>query len=80
MEVSAKVDIAKSALQDKLDPTEIWMIDLLDSIQADLQNMLAKGGTAAPGQAPRAPVNLSRSNQARPEDGATPESTTPSAA
>ena len=77
MEIAAKVDIAKSALRDKLDTSELWMIDLFDSIQADLQNILAKG---ASGQNGRAPVNLSRAHQARPDENATPEASTPTAA
>ncbi|HZH10504.1 MAG TPA: hypothetical protein VEZ24_09045 [Microvirga sp.] len=77
MEISAKVDIAKSALRDKIDSSEMWMIDLLDSIQADLQNVVAKAGTMQPA---RPSVNFSRSNQSRAEETEAPETTTPSAA
>ncbi|MCG7393085.1 hypothetical protein MHY87_09225 [Microvirga sp. ACRRW] len=80
MEISAKVDIAKSALRDKIDASEMWMIDLLDSIQADLQNFnaVAKTNSAQP---PRPPVNLSRTHTQRPEESeATDSNTTPSAA
>jgi hypothetical protein len=77
MEIAAKVDIAKSALRDKLDTSELWMIDLFDSIQADLQNVLAKGAAVQNG---RAPVNLSRAHQARPDESAAPEASTPTAA
>lgn len=80
MEISAKVDIAKSALREKVDSSELWMIDLLDSIQADLQNIIAPVRAAQPGQAARPPVNLSRTHQARPEEGETAETSTPSAA
>lgn len=81
-EISAKVDIAKSALREKVDSSELWMLDLLDSIQADLHNLTAR--TTSTGQAgTRPPVNLSRTHQQRPEDNATsatPESGTPNAA
>lgn len=79
MEVSAKVDIAKSALRDKVDTSEMWMIDLLDSIQADLQSFASVAKTQ-PGQTTRPPVNLSRAHQARPEESETAEASTPSAA
>lgn len=77
MEVSAKVDIIKSALRDKIDSGELWMIDLLDSIQADLQNVVAKTDAM---QTARPTVNFSRSNQSRTEETETAESSTPSAA
>lgn len=79
MEISAKVDIAKSALRDKIDTSELWMIDLLESIQADLQNVAvpSKNGQV---QATRPPVNLSRTHPHRAEDGDSAETSTPSAA
>jgi hypothetical protein len=77
MEISAKVDIAKSALRDKIDSSELWMIDLLDSIQADLQNVVARTETV---QAPRTQVNFSRSNQMRADETEITETETPSAA
>ncbi|WP_243369454.1 hypothetical protein [Microvirga solisilvae] len=77
MEISAKVDIAKSALRDKIDSSELWMIDLLDSIQADLQNVVARAETV---QAPRTQVHFSRSNQMRADETDTTETETPSAA
>ncbi|SCY53220.1 hypothetical protein [Microvirga guangxiensis] len=79
MEISAKVDIAKSALRDKIDASEMWMIDLLDSIQADLQNFNAAVKTGAQ-QPTRPPVNLSRAHQQRPDESETTESSTSSAA
>lgn len=79
MEISAKVDIAKSALRDKLDAGELWMLDLLESIQADLQNVLTKAGPG-PAPAPRPAVNLSRAHQPRPDENAAPEASTPTAA
>ncbi|MEZ0172450.1 hypothetical protein [Microvirga sp. TS319] len=79
MEISAKVDIAKSALRDKIDASELWMIDLLESIQADLQNV-AVPSKNGPIQATRPPVNLSRTHPHRAEDGDPVETSTPSAA
>ncbi|MGO4387474.1 hypothetical protein AB4Y85_08060 [Microvirga sp. 2YAF29] len=80
-EISAKVDIAKSALREKLDGSELWMLDLLDSIQADLHGLTAKASNGA--QATRPPVNLSRTHQQRPDESATPaaqDNGTPNAA
>lgn len=77
MEVSAKVDIAKSALQDRLQPGQSWLIDLLESIQIDLHGMNTK---AVPAPASRPATNLTRTNQHRPdESAAAPEIGTPSA-
>lgn len=80
-EISAKVDIAKSALREKLNTSEMWMLDLLDSIQNDLQSLNAKVANGA--QATRPPVNLSRTHQQRPDEGGAPasqDSGTPNAA
>jgi len=76
MEISAKVDVAKSVLRDKIDSSEAWMIELLESIQSDLQNVVA---TAPASQMARPTVNFSRSNQSRAEE-TEAEATTPSAA
>jgi hypothetical protein len=72
-EISAKVDIAKSALREKVDSSELWMLDLLESIQADLQSLTAKTTNASP-SATRPPVNLSRTHQSRPDETTTPAS------
>lgn len=78
MEVSAKVDIAKSALQDKLQPGQSWLIDLLESIQIDLHAVTAK---PSPSSAGRPTAAFSRSNQHRPDESAAAhEIGTPSAA
>ncbi|MET0527387.1 MAG: hypothetical protein ABW003_03415 [Microvirga sp.] len=69
-EISAKVDIAKSALREKVQGSEMWMLDLLDSIQADLQGLAAKSVNGA--QATRPPVNLSRTHQSRPDEATPP--------
>jgi hypothetical protein len=65
-EISAKVDIAKSALREKVQGSEMWMLDLLDSIQADLQGLAAKSTNGA--STTRPPVNLSRTHQSRPDE------------
>jgi hypothetical protein len=82
MEISAKVDIAKSALQDEPSSHQRWLLDLLDSVQADLHSLTAK--TSAPMQAGRSTANLSRAQPQRPDEGAAsadhPESAAPSAA
>jgi hypothetical protein len=82
MEISAKIDIAKAALQDRLQPEQSWLIDLLASIQSDVHTVPAR---AQPSAAPAAPqprptANLTRSNSPRPEDVAAPEAGTSSAA
>lgn len=80
-EISAKVDIAKSALREKVQSSEMWMIDLLDSIQTDLQGLTAKTANASSGPTPRAPVNLSRTHQSRPDETtASQDAGTPNAA
>ena len=67
MEISAKIDIAKSALRERVQNGETWLIDLLDSIQADLHSVSPRAAAAA---APpnRSPANLSRPQQQRPEE------------
>lgn len=45
LEVSAKIDIAKSALRDKLQNGHGWVVDLLDSIQIDLHLMPVKSAS-----------------------------------
>jgi len=76
MEISAKLDIAKSALRERVQNGENWLVDLIDSIQADLHSVHAK---APPAQAApsggRSPANLSRPQQQRSEE--TPAGSTP---
>jgi hypothetical protein len=74
MEISAKIDIAKAALQDRLQPGQSWLIDLLASIQSDVQAVPARvqPSVAPPAPQPRPTANLTRSNPPRPEDGAAP--------
>jgi hypothetical protein len=79
MEISAKIDIAKAALQDRLQPGQSWLIDLLASIQSDVhtvparvQPSMAQPSVAPPAPQPRPTANLTRSNPPRPEDGAAP--------
>jgi hypothetical protein len=71
-EISAKVDIAKSALREKVQDSEMWMLDLLDSIQSDLQGLAAKSTNGV--QPTRPPVNLSRTHQSRPDEATAPAS------
>jgi hypothetical protein len=77
MEISAKIDIAKAALQERLQPGQSWLIDLLASIQSDVQAVPARTQpAAAPGAAasasPRPTANLTRSNPPRPDESAAP--------
>ena len=79
MEISAKVDIAKSALQNRLPPGQSWLIDLLESIQPDVHAVHARA--AMPSGAPQRPAaHLSRSNPPRPDEAPAPEAGTASAA
>ena len=66
MEISAKVDIAKSALRDRIQGSDSWLIDLLDSIQADLHTVNPRAPAATAQN--RSPANLSRPQQQRPDD------------
>jgi hypothetical protein len=66
MEISAKLDIAKSAVRDGLQAGHNWLVDLLDSIQTDLHLTNAK--PAAPTTS-RPTANLVRAQQ-RPEGSA----------
>ncbi|GEO14740.1 hypothetical protein MAE02_24360 [Microvirga aerophila] len=77
MEISAKIDIAKSAIREGLQAGQPWLLNLLESIQSDLQAANARP-TAAP--AGRPTTNLVRSQQQRPEGSTGSEAETPSAA
>jgi hypothetical protein len=68
MEISAKVDIAKSALREREQGSDSWLVDLLDSIQADLHTVNPKASPAATAAPSRSPANLSRPQQQRPDD------------
>jgi hypothetical protein len=76
MEISAKLDIAKSALRERVQNGETWLVDLIDSIQADLHSVHAKAPSATQSATPsgsRSPANLSRpQQQQRPEESASP--------
>ena len=74
MEVSAKLDIAKSALRERVQNGETWLVDLIDSIQADLHSLHAKAPTAAAHSTGRSPANLSRPQQRYDETANTPSS------
>lgn len=75
MEISAKLDIAKSALRERIQGGETWLVDLIDSIQSDLHTVNAKP-SAAPQSSSRSPANLSRPQPQRSEDGSS-SSTSP---
>ena len=53
MEISAKLDIAKSALRERVQGGESWLIDLIDSIQSDLHTVHAKASSTSPQQPQR---------------------------
>ncbi|WP_152568911.1 hypothetical protein [Microvirga sp. BSC39] len=71
MEVSAKLDIAKSALRERVQNGETWLVDLIDSIQADLHSLHAKAPAAASHSTSRSPANLSRPQQRSDETAST---------
>jgi hypothetical protein len=82
MEISAKIDIAKSALRERVQNGETWLVDLLDSIQADLHSVSPRAPAAAAPATNRSPANL-RPPQQRSEEtanAATTEASTSSAA
>lgn len=64
MEISAKIDIAKSALREGLQAGQPWLLNLLESIQTDLHTT---GTRPAATGAIRPPVSMSRAYQPRPE-------------
>jgi hypothetical protein len=76
MEISAKLDIAKSALRERIQSGETWLVDLIESIQSDLHTVNAKP-SAVPQTANRSPANLSRPQHQRSDDAST-SSTSPS--
>jgi hypothetical protein len=77
-EISAKLDIAKSALRERIQSGETWLVDLIDSIQADLHAVNQKPSAASPTTANRSPANLSRPQPQRSDDTSTSSSATPS--
>jgi hypothetical protein len=76
MEIWAKIDIAKSALQERAPAEQAWLVDLLSSVQGDLQafqpNLPSKPQAGPTGPTGRSTANLTRSQSSRPEDNATP--------
>jgi len=64
MEISAKIDIAKSALREGLQAGQGWLINLLESIQTDLHTTSTKSASTG---ALRPPVTMSRAYQPRSE-------------
>lgn len=70
MEISAKLDIAKSALRERVQTGETWLVDLIESIQADVHAVSLKPSavTAPTTAANRSPANLSRPQQQRSDE------------
>lgn len=78
-EISAKIDVAKSAVRDGLQSGQSWLIGLLSSIQADLHATTAKNNSGSATSRPT--PNLSRTDQPRTSGTSTPsEPETPPAA
>ncbi|MBQ0821354.1 hypothetical protein HPT29_024275 [Microvirga terrae] len=82
MEISAKLDIARSALRERVQNGETWLADLIESIQADLHAVNQKPAMATAATAAttnRSPANLSRPQQRSDETGSSQgsSSTTP---
>lgn len=71
MEISAKVDIAKTALHERLTADNAWLVELLGSIQADLHAVHAKSAPP-PAHQGRSTANLTRSHTARPDESTNP--------
>ncbi|WP_262030390.1 hypothetical protein [Microvirga sp. Mcv34] len=78
MEISAKLDIAKSALRERIHGGEAWLVDLIESIQSDLHSVAHKPASATTATTGRSPANLSRPQQQRSEETGSPSSTTSS--
>jgi hypothetical protein len=75
-EISAKLDIAKSALRERIQNGETWLVDLIDSIQSDLHTVTQRPSATATATATapttnRSPANLSRPQQQRSDDTST---------
>lgn len=74
MEISAKIDIAKSALREGLQAGQSWLLNLLDSIQTDLHAANSKNsghtGTSRP------TTNLTRTYPQQRPDGQAGQATT----
>jgi hypothetical protein len=68
-EISAKIDVVKTALRQGSLDMDGWIVDLLDSVQADVRAM---GQAASPTRFERSPVNLSRSTPTRNDQGTVP--------
>ena len=62
-EVSAKIDVAKTVLRQGLVHEQSWIVELLDSVQADLRVM----NVAAPSRHERTPANLQRRFPSAPQ-------------
>ncbi|MBA1155488.1 hypothetical protein [Microvirga mediterraneensis] len=79
MEISAKLDIAKSALRERIHGGEAWLVDLIESIQSDLHSVAHKpSATTTTTTTGRSPANLSRPQQQRSDDTGSASGTTSS--
>jgi hypothetical protein len=67
-EISAKIDIAKAALRQGSLDMDGWIVELLDSVQADVRAM----GQSNTPRFERSPVNLSRSTPTRVDQSSAP--------
>ncbi|WP_114943238.1 hypothetical protein [Microvirga calopogonii] len=79
MEISAKLDIAKSALRERIQGGESWLVDLIESIQSDLHSVAHKPSATPTATTGRSPANLSRPQQQRSDETGS-SSTSPSSA
>jgi len=68
MEISAKLDIAKSALRERIQSGEAWLVDLIESIQSDLHSVAHKPSATPAAAHGRSPANLSRPQQQRSDE------------
>jgi hypothetical protein len=69
MEISAKLDIAKSAVRDGLQAGHNWLVDLLDSIQTDLHLTNAKPSNPSTNRPTANLVRAQHQQPQRPENG-----------
>jgi len=71
VEISAKIEVAKTALRDSATDRPPWLGDLLDSVQSDLRAVAPSPPSA---HSVRPTAHLSRTFQARPEPAGGPAS------
>ena len=69
VEVSAKIEVVKTALRHSPIDQQHWLADLLESVQSDLRHSTPRPANI---RSERSPVNLSRSAPSRPEPAPAP--------